>query len=164
MTEKEKKPRGNKKRKSDSDGVTVKRSYYGFSKYYPGGGSSQKYRRVMKETEDEHKSLKIALTVLGLVIAVFIGYITTTAALDVSYAPTTEEPSLTAESTSGISVPGSSEQTSSKKETQKATTEPTTVEEPEREVNVTSLSQNDNSSEQSIPELTESSTELFTGY
>lgn len=157
MPSKEKKIR--KKRKSDSDGVTVKRSYYSFSKYYPGGGSSQKYRRVMKETRDEKLPIKIAFAVLGLIAVVFIGYFTTTVALDISYAPTTEPTEAVTEESSDTTLPAVVDTTKSEEKTTQATTELTTIEEPEREINVTSQTD-----DMSLEESTEDMTEVFTGY
>lgn len=119
-----------KKRRSDSDGVKVKRSYYSFSKYYPGGGSSQKYRKVMVETPDEHKKIKIILSVFAVIILIYIGCFSMSVAIEISNAPTTEPTVPTQEVTTAPS--------------QEITTtlppEPThevTLEEPEREVNVT---------------------------
>lgn len=116
-----------RKRRSDSDGVKVKRSYYSFSKYYPGGGSSQKYRKVMVETPDEHRKIKIILSVFAMVILIYVGCFSMSVALKISNAPTTD-PSATTEisltETTTLPLP----------------TEPThevTLEEPEREVNVT---------------------------
>lgn len=128
-TEKEKFKR-NKKRKTDSDGVKVKRSYYSFSKYYPGGGSEQKYLRVMHETPDEHRNIKIILSVFVLLVMVFIGYFSTSVALNISEAPTTTK----APSTLSTTMP--SENATQEAETT-APTEKTTLEEPERENNVT---------------------------
>lgn len=129
------KERKYKKRKSDSDGVKVKRSYYSFSKYYPGGGSSQKYRKVMVETKDEKRSIKIALTVLGLLMLVVIGYFVSSVALNVSNAPTTE-PKTALTETEPTASPLKTDETSAV--TKPKETEPkTTIEEPEREVNVT---------------------------
>ncbi len=130
MSIKKEKFKSNKKRKTDSDGVKVKRSYYSFSKYYPGGGSEQKYLRVMHETPDEHRNIKIILSVFVLLVAVFIGYFSTTVALNISEAPTTTEPQST------LSTTLASEDVTQKVKTT-APTEKTTLEEPEREVNVT---------------------------
>ena len=125
---KEKKTR--KKRRSDSDGVKVKRSYYSFSKYYPGGGSSQKYRKVMVETPDEYRKIKIILSVFAVIILVYVGCFSMSLAIEISNAPTTEATLPTQEVTTAPN--------------QEVTTtlppEPTyevTLEEPEREVNVT---------------------------
>lgn len=131
MSVKKEKTRKNKKRKTDSDGVKVKRSYYSFSKYYPGGGSEQKYLRVMHETPDEHRNIKIILSVFALFVAVFIGFFSMSVALNVADAPTTTEPI----STQPTTVPVADN-------TQGTTAAPTptvlvTLEEPEREVNVT---------------------------
>lgn len=137
MSTNENKLRKNKKRKSDSDGVTVKRSYYSFSKYYPGGGSSQKYRRVMKDTRDEKLYLKILLAVSVVLLSVLIGYILTSSAVNISYAPTTEELQITEEVTV---KPQQTEKETTVKNTQVTeTTEETTIEEPEREINVTQI-------------------------
>lgn len=125
---KEKKTR--KKRRSDSDGVKVKRSYYSFSKYYPGGGSSQKYRKVMVETPDEYRKIKIILSVFAVIILVYVGCFSMSLVIEISNAPTTEATLPTQEVTTAPN--------------QEVTTtlppEPTyevTLEEPEREVNVT---------------------------
>lgn len=142
MSKKDKRKSERKKRKSDSDGVTVKRSYYSFSQYYPGGGSSQKYRRVMKETKDEKKPLKIAFAVLGLAVLVFIGYFFTTVCLEVSYAPTTEPTELVTETVSTTSKLTEISESETVHTTEKMTepkTEGSTIEEPEREVNVTEV-------------------------
>lgn len=157
----EKKPSSEKKRRSDSDGVTVKRSYYSFSKYYPGGGSSQKYRRVMKETRDEKRPLHIALAVAGLIAVIFLGYLTTTTALDISYAPTTEvtEPQTQEQDTTVPAVIDTTRTT--EKETTRQTTESTTIEEPEREINITSFTEETTQAE--AEEVTEPE-EVFTGY
>lgn len=126
---KEKKTR-KKRRRSDSDGVKVKRSYYSFSKYYPGGGSSQKYRKVMVETPDEYRKIKITLSVFAVIILVYVGCFSMSLAIEISNAPTTEATLPTQEVTTAPN--------------QEVTTtlppEPTyevTLEEPEREVNVT---------------------------
>lgn len=126
--------RKNKKRRSDSDGVTVKRSYYSFSKYYPGGGSSQKYRRVMKDTRDEKLPVKVLLAFTVVLISVIIGYILTTSAINISYAPTTTEAQTTTAPV--LSEERTSETTAKHSETAQVT-ELTTIEEPEREINVT---------------------------
>lgn len=161
MSNKEKKTR--QKRRSDSDGVTVKRSYYSFSKYYPGGGSSQKYRRVMKETKDEKLPLKIALCAIGLIIVIFIGYFTTTVGLVISNAPTTEPTVPVTESvTTEVPVTSTQETTQKAPVTTEKPTESTTIEEPEREVNVTSFTE-ESEGEITEPE-TEEITEVFTGY
>lgn len=135
---KKEKTKTNKKRKTDSDGVKVKRSYYSFSKYYPGGGSEQKYLRVMHETPDEHKNIKIILSVFLLLVIVFVGYFSTSVALNISEAPTTTEP----QSTLSTTLP-------SENVTQETTTptEKTTLEEPEREVNVTEPETSDENNE-----------------
>lgn len=170
MSDKEKKTR-NKKRRSDSDGVTVKRSYYSFAKYYPGGGSSQKYRRVMKETKDEKKPIKIAFAALGLMVVAFIGWFMTTVALDVSYAPTTEPTQTVTQEPEETTLPAVIETTKHKEEktTQKETSETATIEEPEREVNVTVPTSYTEAmttlSQESMAEgTTEEVTEVFTGY
>ncbi|MDD6021049.1 MAG: hypothetical protein PUB94_00090 [Oscillospiraceae bacterium] len=126
-----KKEKQNKKRKTDSDGVKVKRSYYSFSKYYPGGGSEQKYLRVMHETPDEHRNIKIILSIFALLTVAFIGYFSTTVALDISNAPTTTAPFSTQSATAPSGVPDADETES------ETTAVKTTLEEPEREVNVT---------------------------
>ncbi len=123
----------NKKRRSDSDGVKVKRSYYSFSKYYPGGGSEQKYLRVMHETPDEYRTVKIILGVFALFVAVFIGYFSTSVALEISDAPTTTQATVAPTTT----APSSSKPQASKP---KPSTTETTLEEPEREVNLTTTS------------------------
>ena len=125
---KEKKTR--KKRRSDSDGVKVKRSYYSFSKYYPGGGSSQKYRKVMVETPDEHKRIKIILSVFAIIILVYIGCFSMSLAIEISNAPTTEATLPTQEV---ITAPYQEVTTT----LPPAPTYEVTLEEPEREVNVT---------------------------
>lgn len=158
MAEKEKKHR-NKKRRSDSDGVTVKRSYYSFAKYYPGGGSSQKYRRVMKETKDEMLPIKAAFAVIGLVLVVFIGFFMTTVGLEISGAPTTEPTSVTENSTETTQNAVIDTTKPKEEKTTKEKTESTTIEEPEREINVTSRTE-----VQTEEELTEEVTEIFTGY
>ena len=126
-----------KKRKSDSDGVKVKRSYYSFSKYYPGGGSSQKYRKVMVETKDEKRKIKIVLGVFGLLVLVIIGYFSTTVAIDISNAPTTTKAEVVTTvpvtENNSESVP---DETTKPTEPEKSTFA-VTQEEPEREVNVT---------------------------
>ncbi|MBE6747150.1 MAG: hypothetical protein E7558_06840 [Ruminococcaceae bacterium] len=125
---KEKKTR--KKRRSDSDGVKVKRSYYSFSKYYPGGGSSQKYRKVMVETPDEHKRIKIILSVFAIIILVYIGCFSMSLAIEISNAPTTEATLPTQE----VTTAPYQEVTTT---LPPAPTYEVTLEEPEREVNVT---------------------------
>lgn len=125
---KEKKSR--KKRRSDSDGVKVKRSYYSFSKYYPGGGSSQKYRKVMVETPDEYKKIKIILSVFAVIILVYVGCFSMSLAIEISNTPTTEATVPTQEVTT---APNQETTTTLPPET----TYEVTLEEPEREVNVT---------------------------
>lgn len=121
----------NKKKRSDSDGVKVKRSYYSFSKYYPGGGSEQKYLRVMHETPDEHRTIKIILGVFAILVAVFVGYFSTSVALEISDIPTTTQATT--------EVPTTAAKSDTDKTTKpKPSTLETTLEEPEREVNVTS--------------------------
>lgn len=141
MSIKKEKTRKSKKRRTDSDGVKVKRSYYSFSKYYPGGGSEQKYLRVMHETPDEHRGIKIILSVFALFVILFVGYFGTSVALNISDAPTTTEPPVTLATTAPD--PNS----------QEPVTEPTTqsvkttLEEPEREVNVTTQPSTDNNTD-----------------
>lgn len=127
-----------KKRRSDSDGVKVKRSYYSFSKYYPGGGSSQEYRKVMVETPDEHKKIKLILSVFAVIILIYIGCFSMSVALKIADTPTTE-------------VTTSSE-TTTKKSSESTTSEPkttyeVTIEEPDRENNLTTLESNTNSTD-----------------
>ncbi len=119
-----------KKRRSDSDGVTVKRSYYSFSKYYPGGGSSQKYRKVMVETPDEHRKAKIILSVFAVIILIYVGCFSMSVALEISNAPTTEATIPTEEVTTS---PAQTPTTTLPPET----TYEVTLEEPERETNIT---------------------------
>lgn len=133
MSIRKEKIKKNKKRRTDSDGVKVKRSYYSFSKYYPGGGSEQKYLRVMHETPDEHKAIKIILSVFALFVIAFVGYFSTSVALDVSNAPTTTEPPVTLATT----VPDASNNSSEPATEPPTQSVKTTLEEPEREVNVT---------------------------
>lgn len=127
-SDKEKKIR--KKRRSDSDGVKVKRSYYSFSKNYPGGGSSQKYRKVMVETPDENRNIKIILAVFAVIILIYTGCFSMSVALEIANTPTTEVTLPTQEVTT---VPSQEVATTLPPET----THPVTLEEPEREVNVT---------------------------
>ncbi len=89
----------------------------------------------MVETKDEKRSIKIALTVLGLLMLVVIGYFVSSVALNVSNAPTTE-PTTALTETEPTASPLKTDETSAV--TKPKETEPkTTIEEPEREVNVT---------------------------
>lgn len=142
---KEKKTR--KKRRSDSDGVKVKRSYYSFSKYYPGGGSSQKYRKVMVETPDEHKRIKIILSVFAIIILVYIGCFSMSLAIEISNAPTTETTLPTQE----VTTAPYQEVTTT---LPPAPTYEVTLEEPEREVNVTTTTKAPETSDTSSTDVT----------
>ena len=130
----EKKRTKNNKRKTNSDTVTVKRSYYTFSKQYPGGGSSQEYRKVMNDTANEKKSIRIILSIFALLVIVFVGYFTTSVGINISNAPTTGQ-------TENIQTTQiNTENTDQSENTSEKPTEPkkaVTQEEPEREVNVT---------------------------
>ncbi len=143
MSIKKEKRKRTEKRRSDSDGVKVKRSYYSFSKYYPGGGSEQKYLRVMHETPDEHRTVKIILAVFTLFVAVFVGYFSMSVALNISDAPTTVET---------VTVPTTAPKTDSISDTTKPAkpTEEVTLEEPEREVNVTTTAPPENDITQNL--------------
>lgn len=148
MSIKKEKRQKNKKRRSDSDGVKVKRSYYSFSKYYPGGGSEQKYLRVMHETPDEHRTVKIILSVFALFVAVFVGYFSMSVALNISDAPTTIETVTVA-----TTVP--SADTSEGTTAPPTPTEEVTVEEPEREVNVTTTAPPETQPDVTQPDTTQ---------
>lgn len=133
-----------KKRKNYFNGVIVRRSWYSFSRYYPGGGSSQKYRKVMNEVPEPHKQIKIILAVFLLLVVTFIGYFSANVAISIANAPTTAkfeesttQPQLqTPTDTTTEKSKAKEEKTTKKQETTYAVT----VEEPEREINITEVS------------------------